>query len=457
MSANPSTPSVAVLGAGVAGLAAAYRLQTLGARPVVLEASGRAGGALWTLRRDGYQVDVGANSMQRKPPLAGEIIDQLGLAEEVVEARPEAEARYVVRAGRPVALPGGPKGLLTTPLFSRRARLRAALEPFVRRRDVPGETVAAFVRRRLGHEVAAYAVDPFVAGVFAGDPERLAVAHAFPLLAELEREHGSVVRGMVRRAKARRATGEAVGPPASFSFHSGMQALPDALAERLSSLIQFDTPVQSVRADGGRYLVETEQGDALGPFDAVVSAVPLHRLPTLHLPVGTEPLVSARYAPVTVLALGFRRADVAHPLDGFGMLVPRRETETRVLGALFSSTLFPGRAPDGHVLLTCFLGGERRPTDAALPEAEQVALATADLQRLLGVRGAPTFVHRHAWPRAIPQYEVGYERVLDRLAEVEAAWPGFHFAGNYRGGVAVGAALASGWEAAEAVGRTLGF
>ena len=457
MSALPSTPAVAVLGAGVAGLTAAYRLRALGARPVILEASGRIGGALWTVRRDGYQVDVGANSMQRKPARVGEILDALGLASEIVEAGPEAKARYVVRDGRPVALPSGPKGLLTTALFSRRGRLRAAMEPLVRSREIPDETVAGFVRRRLGAEVVDYAVDPFVAGIFAGDPERLAVAHAFPLLTELEREHGSVVRGMVRRAKARRAAGEGGGPPPSFSFQAGMDTLPRALAQSLGSTVQLGCAVRSVHFEHGRYTVKTDDGDTREPFDAVVSTAPLHRLPALAGLPDPAPLRDARYAPVTVLALGFRRADVAHPLDGFGMLVPRRETQTRILGALFSSTLFPGRAPDGHVLLTCFLGGTRRPADAALPEAEQVELALADLRGLLGVRAAPTFVHRHAWPRAIPQYEVGYERVLDGLAEVEAAWPGFRFAGNYRGGVAVGAALASGWEAAEAVGQTLGL
>ena len=449
-------PTVAVLGAGIAGLAAAHRLRALGAAPVLLEASDRVGGALWTVRRNGYQVDVGANSMQRKPPLVGSVLQALGLEDEVVEAGPEAKARYVVRSGQPVALPGGPRTLLNTPLFSRRGRLRAVAEPFVRRRDVAGESVASFVRRRFGAEVSDYAVDPFVAGIFAGNPERLAVAHAFPLLTELEREHGSVVRGMVQRARARRSAGEPAGAPASFSFASGMETLPRTLATTLGDAVHLNMPARSVRREADGFAVDADGLDAGLRFGAVVSTVPLHRLPELQLPVDTRPLRDARYAPVTVLALGFRRADVVHPLDGFGALVPRRETGTRILGALFSSTLFPGRAPDGHVLLTCFLGGERHPDDAALPETDQVALATADLERLLGVRAAPTFVHRHVWPRAIPQYEIGYEQVLDRLAEVEAAWPGFRFAGNYRGGVAVGAALQSGWEAAEAVGRWLG-
>ena len=449
--AAPS-PTVAVLGAGVAGLAAAARLQTLGATPTVFEATGRVGGAVQTLQRDGYQVDVGANSMQVKPPLVAEILEHLGLADEIVAAAPDARSRYVVRDGRPVALPSGPKGLLTTPLFSRRARLRAATEPFRRGRPQPDESVAAFVRRRFGAEVADFAVDPFVAGVFAGAPERLAVAHAFPLLAELEREHGSVVRGMMRRARASRRNGDPSGPPESVSFRHGMETLPRALAGALDSAIQVDSPVHVVRQDRhGGFLVAAGAVLAPRPFDAVVSTVPLHRVPDFGPVLDVDALRAARYAPVTVLALGFRRADVAHPLDGFGMLVPRRETSTRILGALFSSTLFPGRAPEGHVLLTCFLGGERRPADAALSQTDQVALATADLGRLLGVAGAPTFVHCHAWPRAIPQYEIGYERVLDRLAEIEAAWRGFRFAGNYRGGVSVGAALKSGWDAAEAV------
>jgi oxygen-dependent protoporphyrinogen oxidase len=439
-----------VLGAGVAGLAAAVRLRALGCTPTVFEARGRVGGVIQTVRRDGYQVDVGANSMLRKPPLVSEILDQIGLAEEVVVASPEAKARYVVRGGKPVALPSGPKGLLTTSLFSRRARLRAVTEPFRRPASSPDESVAAFVRRRFGAEVADFAVDPFVAGIFAGDPERLAVAHAFPLLTELEREHGSVVRGLVRRAKASQQSGGPSGPPESVSFRGGMETLPRALADAAGPDVRLNTVVRSVRREGSQFVVGTEEGGAV-PFDRIVSTIPLHRLPTLDLPLDLDALRTARYAAVTVLALGFWRDDVAHPLGGFGMLVPRRETETRLLGALFSSTLFPGRAPDGHVLLSCFLGGERRPTDASLSEAEQVSLATADLRRLLGVTGTPAFVHRHTWARAIPQYEIGYERVLDRLAGIEEAWPGFRFAGNYRGGISVGAALESGWDAAERV------
>src|SRR5690606_32753622 len=181
-------------------------------------------------------------------------------------------------------------------------------------------------------------------------------------------------------------------------------------------------------------------------FDGVVCAVPLHRLGALGL--GADPFGAVYHAPVSVLALGFERERVGHALDGFGVLVPEREP-FRLLGALFSSTLFPGRAPEGHVLLTCFAGGTRRPEDALLPTADLVALARADLGRLLGVRGEPAFVHRAQWEDAIPQYHVGYGRVLAALDALEARHPGLVLAGSYRQGISVGEALRSGLDAAD--------
>ena len=444
-----SAPSSIVVGAGIAGLAAADRLRRGGFAVTVFEASGQAGGAIRTEQHGGYLVDLGPNTLVARVPELEAAITDLDLGDERVWADDAAEHRYVVRDGRPVAVPASPRALLRSPFLSARGKLRLLGEPFARRGRAEDESVAAFVRRRLGAEALAYGADPLVAGVFAGDPERLSVRHAFPMLSEMERAHGSLLHGAMARRHAGKQGGALPPSRRPFSFRDGMQTLPDALAARLGSALRLNAAATAVRrgADGFEVTADGPTGPEAHRADAVVLAVPPHRLPALDAPSDLGPLQAVAFPPVAVVALGFRRADAAHPLDGFGVLVPSREP-FRMLGAQFSSTLFPGRAPTGHVLLTLFFGGARHPDDAHLPDDALLDLARTDLRRLLGVRGEPTFVRRHTWARAIPQYELGYGRVLAALEALEEAWPGCFVAGNVRGGISVGEALASGVRAA---------
>jgi oxygen-dependent protoporphyrinogen oxidase len=231
-----------------------------------------------------------------------------------------------------------------------------------------------------------------------------------------------------------------------------VQTLPDAFAHRLGHAVRLRTPVVGLKRENDHWTVTTQSdgSERDDRFDGVVFAAPLYGLSEMGFE-GVVPPVSS--PSVSVLALGFRRTDVAHPLDGFGVLVPEHEP-FRLLGTLFSSSLFPNRAPEDHVLLTCFSGGTRHPTDALLPDDALVALALDDLRSLLGVRGEPVFVHRKHWDRAIPQYEVGYDRVLAALADFEASHPGLRFAGNVRGGISVGDALEAGLDAADRLAST---
>ncbi|MEL6445625.1 MAG: protoporphyrinogen oxidase [Bacteroidota bacterium] len=448
---------MAVLGGGVSGLAAALRLADEGHRPTVYEARSAPGGVIQTLRRHGYQVDVGANSMQGKPPLVADLVERLDLSDEIVEPGPSAQNRYIVRNGTPIAAPLKPPRLATTKLLSRRAKARLLAEPLVRKQDPLDESVAEFVRRRLGREVLDYAVDPFIGGIFAGDPAQLSLRHAFPRLHGLEQSHGSLFRGMASAHKASSRSSVNADErrlPRSFSFRSGMQALPDALAAALpSDCIRYERRVSGLDRDEQGWSVSTTAGSETFAerFDAVVCTLPLHRLSNLAWPHSADitPLAAVTYAPIALVALGFRREDVTHPLDGFGVLVPSAE-RFDMLGALFSSSLFPNRAPDGHILLTCFVGGMRQPALAAESTEALLPRLRRDLAALLGVRAAPVFVERFSWTHAIPQYHLGYDGVLDALTKLEARHPGLQFAGNYRHGVSVGDALASGWRAAEA-------
>ncbi len=444
-------PHIAVIGGGISGLAAAWRLGNRGVEVTLFEAGHRTGGVIRSVRRDGFLVDEGPNTLVARHPVVEEVIEALGLEKARVWANAEASRRYIVRGGVPVALPTSPGSFVSTPLLSARGKLRLLREPFVRPSTEADEPLADFIRRRLGPEVLDYAVDPFVSGIFAGDPARLSTRYAFPTLHALEQDHGSLLQGMLHRA--RRSSGTTRPATRPFSFRDGMQTLPDALTHALGDAVQTNTPVLALARNADGWTVTTQHGTIREErFDAVVCTLPLHRLAALDFEAGLDvsPFADVPHPPVSVLALGFERGQIAHPLDGFGVLIPQHEP-FNVLGALFSSSLFPGRAPDGHALLTCFIGGTRQPDQAALPTDDLVALALHDLHVLLGVRGAPIFVHHRLWEQAIPQAEVGYGRVLDTLDALETRHAGLRFAGSYRHGISVGEALLSGLSAADRV------
>ncbi len=466
--------SVVVIGAGITGLVAAYELKRRGVTVTVFEAGSRAGGAIGTSLADGFLAEHGPNSFVSSAPVE-ELLSRLGLHDEVVEANPDANRRYIMRDGRLVAFPMSPLALLTTPLLSFRAKLRVLLEPLVRGGAVGAdESVASFVRRRLGKEVLDYAVNPFIAAIFAGDPERLSMAHAFPRVYDLEREHGSLSKGLVRsRRAARDASKEAnaadsgahsaTADPASarlISFRDGLQVLTDTLADALGGTLKLATPVRLLHRGESRWIVETGPDGAVRAraVDAIVLAAPAHAVAAMELPANIRcdalPIEQVEYPPVSSLTLGFRREDVAHALDAFGVLVPEVEQRT-VLGILFSSTLFPDRAPDGHVAITVFVGGARQPELARLQTDELVRLVRTDLRDMLGVRGEPVFAKHVYWSRGIPQYSVGYGAVKDAADATEAANPGLYLTGNYRHGVSVGDCIASGQQVAEKVAAYL--
>jgi protoporphyrinogen/coproporphyrinogen III oxidase len=468
--------TVAIIGGGITGLTAALRLQQKNIPVTLYEASGRVGGVIQSIRRDGYLAEYGPNTILETSPKIAELIGSLDLEGRRLYSAPAAEKRYIVRGRKPVPLPGSPAAFLSTRLFSPAAKMRLLAEPFIQRAaEAREESLGEFVRRRIGREFLDYAINPFVAGVYAGDPDRLSVKHAFPKLHALEQRYHSLLVGQFLGARDRKRRAEKSKKDArKVSFDDGLQVLIDALQHRLAGSIRLNSPVVRVRSSADGWDVTARESAAAplgagGPssnsgfapdearttsHSAVMFAGPAYKLPDIQLAtdryINCSSLAQIHYPPVSSLVLGFRREDVAHPLDGFGMLVPEVEG-FRILGTLFSSTLFPNRAPSGHVTLTSYIGGTRAPDLALLDTEGLVELALRDLGGILGVTGKPTFVNHVLFRHAIPQYEVGYGRFKDAMNEIESRAPGFFLAGHYRDGVSLGDSIVSGHQVAERI------
>jgi oxygen-dependent protoporphyrinogen oxidase len=425
-----------VVGDGVTGLALGFALRARGADATVLEAAPRAGGHVRTVEEDGFRVEAGPNGFLSREPATLELAAALGL--EPLEARPEAKRRYIVRGGRLCVVPSGPPGLLMSPALSPAGRLRLALEPFARRApEGVEETVHAFAARRIGGEAADMLVDAAVAGISAGDSRALSVDAAFPLMREMEREHGSLVRAMVARARAGRIA-------RILSFADGLEAMTAALAARLGPALRTDARVVTLERRGATWRATLEHGSAL-EAENVVLAAPSHAVAPVVEPL--DPALAAGlaglpFAGVAVVALAYPVAAVPRRLDGYGYLVTRGEG-MGTLGVLWDSTLFAGPAPEGMALLRAVLGGSRGPDVVGRAERTLEAAARNELERVMGVTAAPARAWTFRRPRAIAQYTLGHLERVARLRALAARHPGLELVGTSYDGVSFNHAVAS--------------
>jgi protoporphyrinogen/coproporphyrinogen III oxidase len=299
--------------------------------PVTLyEASGRVGGVIESVEQDGYLAEFGPNTVLETSPVIFSLVKDLGLESRRLYTDPAAEKRYIVRGGRPVCLPTSPAGFFSTPLFSAGAKLRLLVEPFIRRAPPEiEESLAEFVLRRIGTEFLEYAINPFVAGVYAGDPARLSVQQAFPKLHALEQRYGSLIKGQILGARERKRRAEVSKQNApKFSFIHGLQELVETLRERVAGSLKLRDTILALRRSGAGWHVrhQSSEGEQETAHSAVVLCIPAYRIAHLRVDCpeapSLAPLAEIEYPPVTSVVLGFRRQDVEHPLDGFGMLDP---------------------------------------------------------------------------------------------------------------------------------------
>jgi oxygen-dependent protoporphyrinogen oxidase len=425
---------VAIVGAGISGLACAYACRTLGMRVAVFEATDEPGGCIKTLRVDECLIEGGPQSFVSSPVL-NDLVDSLGLRADVVTAAPAAKRRYVLTRRGLIAVPSSPPAMIWSRLLSTRAKLQLLREPFVASRaSDDDESVASFVRRRAGHEIADVVAGPFVAGINAGDPEKISVRSLFPALERMEREHGSVLRGLRRSGVAKaRAT--------SFSFTNGNHALPDALAAALGDSISFRSPVESVEIGAGRASLNVG-GDRPRAVRAerVVIAAPASvaaRLVAPFTPDTASEVAAIEYAPVVQLASTYPRASIGVPLDGYGFLASH-DSDARILGAVWNSVAFPTRCKAGDVLVTAFVGGARDEAMTTRSDEELATIVYEDLRSSMKISGAkPRSVATFRFTEGIPQYNLGHDRRVALIESEMTRYPSLTLCGNYLRGLSI--------------------
>ena len=435
---------IAVLGAGISGLSTAYWLIKEGYNVTVFEAQRSPGGAMVTEVTDDYLIDYGPNSGLETTPLIAKIVDEVGLKDEMVYASESSNTRYILRNNILHPLPTGPKAFLKTKLFSTKAKLRLLKEPFVGRSgDGYFQSIAEFVERRLGKEFLDYAIDPFVSGVFAGDPAKLSVASAFPKLYRLEEIYGGLIKGMILGARERKKRNEESKQSAKmFSFVNGMQTFPQAISNKIKDRVHLNCIVENIKKFENGYKIYYSEQDfkVEAETDIILSTIPAYKVPDIYSSMEDptqKVLDNIYYPPVMVLYLGYKKENIGQPLDGFGFLIPSKEKKS-FLGAIWSSSIFPNRAAEDKASFTLFIGGSRSPNLLDENHEELIKKVISEFSELMQIKGDPDFVKSNFWKKAIPQYNLGYVQTESVLSKFEKENKGFFLGGNYLGGISVG-------------------
>ena len=481
---------VVVVGGGIAGLTTALHLKdqsselTGDLEVIVLEASDRVGGNIQTDRVDGFTIERGPNGFLDNVPATPALVRRLGIQGELQKADESAAKRFLFRAGHLHHLPSGPGSFLKSRVLSVPGRLRVLGEPFASKKpEGVDETIFQFASRRIGKEAASILVDAMVSGVFAGDARALSLASSFPKMARMEEEHGGLVRALLARMKERRAAKKEVeirqaeGEPAEdlvqpggpagpggtlTSFRGGLDRLPTAAAMELGESVRCGVQVVGIERGGEgdhgsapAWIVHVTEGDSL-PADAVVVAVPSPRaapfLRTLDKNLAGT-IGEIRGAGLAVVALAFEAEPMGGAPDGFGFLVPRG-AGPRILGCLWDSSIFPGRAPEGKVLVRAMIGGAHDPD--AVEESEEALLTQVreDLRNTMGLTTPPLFARVYRWPLGIGQYTVGHEDRLNRIHSRLESHAGLWVAGSSFYGISMNACIE---KSGEQAGEILSF
>ncbi len=420
-----------VVGGGISGLVSTYWLKKGGLDICVIEKEEYVGGSIKTIKKNGFLVELGPNTVLDNSPYLKEIVEGLSLEKSLIYAKKINKKRYIYKEGKLLPLPSNPLNFFFSPIFSFSSKLKILREPFVKRVEKE-ETIAEFTRRRLSEDLLKYAVGPFVSGVYAGDPEKLSVQWATKKIYALERDYGSLIKGAIAKRK---------GPAPSkglFSFKKGLYEFVESLSNfvervflntEVEEIIPFKE-IYKVIARKGDEKIEQETKGIILTGDSISQGKILKKLD------GSCPFSEIPYASVVILGLGFKREEILHPLDGFGFLIPQIYNKP-LLGCLFSSSLFDDRVPSNFCLLTAFLGGALHPEVLNLEEREILEYTLKELKPILKIRSNPEFYFIKKWERAIPQYNLGHKKFVDWAKDFEKRFKNIYISGNLLYGISV--------------------
>jgi len=449
---------ISIVGAGISGLATAQAILSMkpDSEIAIFEASGRVGGKVWSEKsQEGYLCEGGVNGFLDKIPRTLELCEQASVSP--LAANAAAKNRYVYSRGELHKLPEKPLEFFTSQLLTLPGRIRFLYEVIAGGTDNPDETLAEFGIRRLGREAFDRLIDPMAAGVFAGDAGKLSLKSCFPRIHEVEKEYGSLIRGLISLQRTARREGNknipGPGPGGTLtSFVDGMSVLTDALATQMGSRIRVNASVQDISRSGDRYLLQTTDGRE-EESDLLILAAPAHaqaRMLEVFDPDLSGLLAEIPYPALSICCFGYRKQQVDQVPDGFGFLVPSKEQRS-VLGTLIDSNIFPGRAPQGSFLLRSMVGGARNPELALLPDEQLISLVKDDLSDILGLAAEPDFIRIFRHKKAIPQYIMGH---ADRLKSIEInlqRHPGLILTGNAFKGVSLNDCVVNAWKTAQSL------
>ncbi|MBI5575531.1 MAG: protoporphyrinogen oxidase [Deltaproteobacteria bacterium] len=462
---------IAIIGAGISGLCTAHFLVKIlsaekrEAEILIFEAEDVPGGKMRTIRENGFAMEWGPNGFLTNKPYSLELVKELGMENRLARSSDLARKRFIFSGGRLHRLPETPQAFFASGLLSLPGRLRILGEPFAPPPPVDvDESLGDFARRRLGTEALEKLLDPMVTGIFAGDPDRMSLRSCFPVIHDLERKYGGLVKGMISLQRERKKAGEkremSAGPGGVLmSFDTGAQAIVDVLADRLADGLHTGVSAQSVKVRDGKFLLSIVERGQRGELDtdALVMATPAYSAAAALGPLDpslAEALTAIPYSPISVVALGYEQDRLENPLDGFGFLIPRGE-KRKILGALWDSSVFPNRAPQGKALIRAMVGGVRNPELAELPGEELIALTRSELAVTMEISADPILSRAFFHEKGIPQYLVGHGKLLDRIDARLAAFPGLYLNSNAYRGIALNDCVLQSRLTAERIARDL--
>ncbi len=435
-----------IIGGGISGLTAAYTLKKKGKSVLLLEKGDSVGGNIRTVRDGDYLLELGPNTLRNEYLELERLIIELGLQEEVIAPSDAAKKSYIMYGGSLHALPSSPMSAMSSSLLSFTSKLGLLREPFVKMKSLEDESVASFFDRRLGTHVVDRLVAPMVAGIFAGDVNRLSIRSAFPKLKSFEERHGSLIRGMMqaRKNKVKRET----VLPKVFSFKQGIGALTNAMQSNLAGCLKTVVSCKKITRSGLLYTIETEEDSYQAR--STILCTPAHISSTITSEIDealSKKLLQIEYPPVIVLHLAFKLNDIKHPLDGFGFLIPPSEKRD-ILGCVFTSGMFNDRAPKDEAIVTVLMGGATRREMIDKSDEELRVIGESEVRTALGISSSSTYSRITRWQKAIPQYNIGHQKIMDEIDRVEKENTGLYFLANYRGGISVGSCIKNAFELA---------